>query len=127
MAVLVDTCGWIEWLIDGPLADRFGPYLRSAEGLVVPTCLQFELYKWGKRERGESVALEVMALTEEAEVAPLTTAIALAAADWALEYRLPFADALIYAIARQYGVPLVTSDDHFRDLPEVECLAKKGV
>lgn len=126
MAVLVDTCGWIEWLTDGPLADDFGPYLRSAEGLLVPTCLQFELYKWVKRERGEPLALEAMALTDEAEVAPLTTAIALAAADWALEYRLSFADALIYATARQYGVPLVTSDDHFQGLPEVEYLDKRG-
>ena len=126
MAVLVDTCGWIEWLTDGPLADDFGPYLHADEGLLVPTCLQFELYKWVKRERGEPVALEVMALTEEAEVAPLTTAIALAAADWALEHRLSFADALIYATARQYGVPLVTADDHFQGLPEVAYLDKKG-
>jgi len=126
MAVLVDTCGWIEWLTDGLLAEEFGPWLQSSEGLLVPTCLQFELYKWVKRERGEPLALEVMALTEEAEVAPLTTAIALAAADWALEYRLSFADALIYATARQYDARLVTADDHFQDLPEVEYLDKKA-
>ncbi len=126
MAVLVDTCGWIEWLTDGPLADRFGPYLQPANGLVVPTCLQFELYKWVKRERGEPLALEVMALTDEAEVVPLTTAIALAAADWGLEYRLSFADALIYATARQYGATLVTADDHFQGLPEVIYLDKRG-
>lgn len=126
MAVLVDTCGWIEWLTDGPLADGFEPYLRFTEGLVVPTCLQFELYKWVKRERDESLALEVMALTEQAEVVPLTTAIALAAGDWALQYRLSFADALMYATARQCGVPLVTSDEHFQGLSEVEYLDKKG-
>jgi predicted nucleic acid-binding protein len=126
MAVLVDTCGWIEWLTDGPLADDFGPCLQPAEGLLVPTCLQFELYKWVKRERGEPLALEVMALTEEAEVVPLTTAIALTAADWALEYRLSFADALIYATARQYDARLVTADDHFQGLPGVEYLDKRG-
>lgn len=126
MAVLVDTCGWIEWLTDGPLAEDFGPCLQTSEGLLVPTALQFELYKWVKREQGEPLALEVMALTEEAEVAPLTTAIALAAADWALEYQLSFADALIYATARQYGARLVTADDHFQGLPEVEYLDKKG-
>jgi predicted nucleic acid-binding protein len=126
MAVLVDTCGWIEWLTDGPLAEDFEPYLQSGEGLLVPTCVQFELYKWVKRERGEPVALEVMALIEEAQVAPLTTAIALAAGDWALEFRLSFADALIYATARQYDVPLVTSDDHFQGLPEVVYVSKKG-
>lgn len=51
MAVLVDTCGWIEWLTDGPLAEDFGPCLQTSEVLLVPTALQFELCKWVKRER----------------------------------------------------------------------------
>ncbi len=41
-APLVGTCGWIEWLIDGPLADRFVPHLRHPPDLVVPTIVQFE-------------------------------------------------------------------------------------
>lgn len=44
--VLVDTCGWIEWLADGPFADRFQPYLEAPERLIVPTMVQFELYKF---------------------------------------------------------------------------------
>jgi len=35
--VLVDTCGWIEWLVDGALADSFQPFLEDAGALVVPT------------------------------------------------------------------------------------------
>lgn len=27
MKVVVDTCGWIEWLTDDELADKFAPYL----------------------------------------------------------------------------------------------------
>ncbi len=46
-------------------------------------------------------------------IVPLSTSLALYAADVALEYRLSFADAIIYASARQVRVPLVTSDDHF--------------
>ena len=33
-------------------------------------------------------------------------------------------DAIIYATARQAGVPLVTSDDHFEGLPEVTYFTK---
>jgi len=44
MEVLVDTCGWIEWLTDGILSDRFEPFLADLQSLIVPTCLQFELY-----------------------------------------------------------------------------------
>ena len=45
MPCLVDTCGWIEWLTDGALADEYAPYLDDPKGLIVPTVLQFELYK----------------------------------------------------------------------------------
>ena len=54
--ILVDTCGWIEWLADGALADKFQPYLEDSEALVVPTVVQFELYKWLERSRGEEAA-----------------------------------------------------------------------
>jgi hypothetical protein len=40
MAVLVDTCGWIEWLTDRTLAERFRPYLEQTDVLVVPTVVQ---------------------------------------------------------------------------------------
>ncbi len=27
--ILVDTCGWIEWFIEGALADSFAPYMAD--------------------------------------------------------------------------------------------------
>jgi len=125
MEVLVDTCGWIEWLTDGILSDRFEPFLADLQSLIVPTCLQFELYKWVKRERNETLAMEVMALTNQTQVIPLTTALALYAADLSLAHRLSFADALIYATARHYEVTLVTSDDHFAGLADVTYIPKR--
>ena len=124
MAQLVDTCGWIEWLTDGPLADHFGPSLTNSEELIIPTCLQFELYKWVKRELNETRAIEVIALTEQGQVRPLTTALSLYAADLSLQYKLSFADALIYATARQEDAELVTADAHFKGLPGVVLFAK---
>jgi len=126
MAVLVDTCGWIEWLTDGVLANRFLPYLNMPETLVIPTSLQFELYKWAKREQGELAAMEAVALTEQGRVIPLSTSLALYAADLALEHQLSFADAIIYSTARQMSVPLITSDDRFDGLPEVTYFSKKA-
>jgi hypothetical protein len=43
--LLVDACGWIEWLTDGVLADRFAPIMTDPWQLVVPDTLQYELYK----------------------------------------------------------------------------------
>ena len=42
---VVDTCGWIEWLVDGRLAENFAPCLSDTGNLIVPTLVQFELYK----------------------------------------------------------------------------------
>lgn len=125
MACVVDTCGWIEWLTDGALAKKFAPYLKPVEAVYVPTSVQYELYKWVKREASEEQALEVIALTEQGIVTPLNTAISLAAADFSANYKLSFADAIIYATAQQMSVPLITSDDHFEGLADVEYFSKK--
>jgi len=125
MEVLVDTCGWIEWLTDGMLANRFEPFLADPQSLIVPTCLQFELYKWVERERNEIFAMEVTALTNQTQVVPLTTGLALEAADLSLAHRLSFADALIYATALHCDVTLVTSDDHFAGLADVTYIPER--
>ncbi len=117
--ILVDTCGWIEWLINGQLSNQYEPYFRQIDSMIMPTSVQFELYKWVARKKGVQQALEVIGLTEQAEVIPLSTAIALSAADFSAEHKLSFADAIIYATAHFHSAELITSDDHFKGLPEV--------
>ena len=125
MLSVVDTCGWIEWLSGGVLASEFEPWLEKPDEIYVPTCVQFELYKWVKREQSEAEALEVVALTEQGRVTPLDTAISLLAADLSMEFKLSFADSIIYASAQQKDVKLITSDDHFLGLNDVVYF-KKG-
>ncbi|MCI5217779.1 MAG: type II toxin-antitoxin system VapC family toxin [Candidatus Electrothrix sp. LOE2] len=124
--ILIDTCGWIEWLTDGQLSEEYQPYFSRIESIIVPTCVQFELYKWVVRKRNIPVALEAVALTEQAAVVPLSTAIALSAADFSAEYSLSFADSIIYATARFHRVQLITSDNHFQELPDVKFFRKQG-
>ena len=121
---LVDTCGWIEWMIDTPLAKSYSRYLTSPEALIVPTLVQHELYKWVCREIDLTSALSAIAATRTATVVPLDTSLALLAADMAREFKLAMADAIIYATARQHRATLVTSDAHFADLPHVRYLPK---
>jgi len=122
--VLVDTCGWIEWLTAGPLAKRYEPLLSQTGDLLVPTLVQFELYKWVCRERDEPTALEVIGVTEQGTVVPLDTSLALQAADLAAAHRLAMADAIVYATARQHDAELVTSDSHVQHLPGVTYFSK---
>ncbi len=122
---LIDTCGWIEWLTDGPLSDCYAPYFAEVEQLITPTSVQFELYKWVASNSGGEAALHAIALTEQTSVIALNTSISLLAADLAMEHKLSFADAIIYATARFHQANLITSDNHFEGLAGVSYF-KKG-
>ncbi len=122
--ILVDTCGWIEWLTEGELADSYAPYMNDPSDLLVPTTVQYELYKWVKRESDEATAHDTIALADNSLIVPLTTEIALVAADLTLSHKLAFAAAVIYASAKKYHTALITSDDHFAGLPGVTYLKK---
>jgi predicted nucleic acid-binding protein len=123
---LVDTCGWIEWLINGKMVAHFEPYLKNVSQLIVPTLVQYELYKWICREKNQDIALEIIGVTEKATIVPLDTHLALFAADVAKQYQLAMADAIIYATAQKYDIELITSDDHFLKLPQVKFFSKKS-
>lgn len=122
---LVDTCGWIEWLTDGKMVSHFEPYLKNITQLVVPTLVQYELYKWLCREKNQDAALEIIGVTQKATIVPLDTHLALFAADIAKQNGLAMADAVIFATAQKYDVDLITSDEHFTELPRVKYFSKK--
>lgn len=124
MKKLVDTCGWIEWLTNGKLAESFESYLSPSQELIVPTLVQHELYKWICREKNTTIALEVIGITEGGTVVSLDTNLALYAADISKEYGLAMADAIIYATSQKYRALLITSDKHFKMLPDVKFLEK---
>jgi predicted nucleic acid-binding protein len=125
MKCLVDTCGWIEWLTDGVLADNFAPYFINLDNVIVPTSIQYELHKWICREQNEVFARSIIALTQQANVIPLTESLALLASELSQRFKLSFADAIIYATAQQENVELITSDNHFENLPNVQYFSKK--
>lgn len=124
MSYLVDTCGWIEWLIDGSLSKAFQSYLSEPTDLIVPVIIQYELFKWVTREKDQYRALEIIALTEQCHVIPLTTSRSLAAAEISGQHKLAMADAIIYTIAQEFSALLVTCDRHFKDMDNVKYLLK---
>lgn len=124
MKKLVDTCGWIEWLTNGKLADSFAPYLTKETDLIVPTIVQYELYKWITREKNSTLALEIIGMTENSTVIPLDTRISLHAADISKEYGLVMADSIVYSSALLNDATLVTADKYFKQLPNVKFFEK---
>ena len=47
--IIVDSCGWLEWFSDGPLANKYQRYLEAQDKLLVPTIILYEVYKILKR------------------------------------------------------------------------------
>jgi predicted nucleic acid-binding protein len=123
---LVDTSAWIEWLMDSPTGITVAPQIPSRDEWLVPTIVQLELVKWLVRERGEDMADRILAFTQTCQVTALDTKTAVMAAEFCRQHKLPTADAVIYATARDHGVDLVTCDAHFEGLPGVIYISKVG-
>ena len=119
--ISVDSFGWIERFTDGPKA---APYNRIIEGarpadIVTSVVVLYEVYRKVKKAKGEEVALEAVAALSQTTIVPVDQTVSLEAADYSLEYGLHFADALIYATARQASARLYTSDEHLKGLRDV--------
>jgi predicted nucleic acid-binding protein len=118
--VLIDTCGWIESFVKGPLTRVFSPYLQCVEDVLVPTIVQCELYRWARRERGDHYAAEVVSFLNSSKVIVLDTELAMLAGEVSAQYRLALADSIILATALKHKARLVTCDAHFESISGVE-------
>lgn len=120
---LVDSSGWVEFLGDGPRADKFAPYFEHEERLLVSVIVLYEVYKKLLSAQGSTAADRLLSAALRARVVPIDENLALLAARVSLERHLAMADAMIYATALAAPARLVTSDTHFRDLPNVTHIA----
>ena len=116
---LVDSSGWVEFMGDGPLAEKFAPYFEREERLLVPTIVLYEVYKKLLSAQGSTAADRFLSVVLRARLVPIDERLALLAARISLDRRLAMADAMIYATALVAGAHLITSDSHFQGLAEV--------
>ena len=121
---VVDSSGWLEYLADGPNADFFAAAVEDTSDLVVPALSLYEVFKKVLQQRGEGDALQAVALMSQGTVVDLNMDLALAAAKVSVELRLPMADSVILATARQCEAILWTQDADFEDIQGVRYVAK---
>lgn len=114
---VVDSSGWLEFFAAGPNADFFAEAVAATDELVVPTVSIYEVFKRVLQQRGESDAVQAVALMQQGSVVDLTTHLALEAARTSRGLCLPMADAIMLATARSFGATLWTQD---ADLAAVE-------
>jgi predicted nucleic acid-binding protein len=122
---VIDTSIWIEIYCGSAIGEQHLLLLSEPELIVVPSIVQYEIFKWLSRERTAEEAVLAITFTSECIVQDLTTELAVLAAEQAALHKLHTTDAIIYATAKVHGAPLLTCDAHFKDLSGVEYFGQK--
>jgi predicted nucleic acid-binding protein len=120
---VVDSSGWIEFLIGSENGEKFRPALQSGD-LVVPTVVIVEVRRWLAATQRAADLVEVTNLMVRGQVISLDAGLAVAAADLGVRYRLPLADSIVYATAQSRGLEVWTQDRDFEGLPGVRFVPK---
>ncbi len=121
---VVDSSGWIEVFTNGPQAERFLEVLDDEKSLIVPSITVFEVFKWILREHSEAQAIQAIAVMQRGKVVDLDSSMSIAAAQLSHALRLPMADSIILATARQNKARLYSMDADFKGLADVELISK---
>jgi len=124
--ILIDSYGWIEYFAEGPLADRYAPFIEevSTENAVTPTIVIYEVYRKIKGLKGEEKALEAYAQISRTKIVELTSHLSIEAADISLKLGLGMADSIIVATAKAYNAQIITSDKHLKGIENVRFIGE---
>jgi len=117
---VVDSSVWLSYFADDPCAGSFAKPIGDFENLLVPSITLTEVFKSAARQRNEHAAMLAVAQMKRGRVIDLDESLAVEAAIYGLEFKLPLADSIIYATARKFEALLWTRDADFKDLPGVE-------
>ena len=121
---VVDSSAWLSYFSDDANATIFSRPIEEIEKLLVPSIIITEVFKCILRQRGEDVALEIIAHMEQGKVIPLDCSLAINAAQYGVALKLPLADSIIYATAQKFNATLWTQDADFKSLEGVKYFSK---
>ncbi|UCF69458.1 MAG: type II toxin-antitoxin system VapC family toxin [Acidobacteriota bacterium] len=117
---VVDSSAWLEYFADGRNASFFATPIEDLSRLVVPTLTLFEVLRRVLQQRDENDALQAVAIMQQGLVVDLDDSLVLAAARISVEEKLPMADSVILATAREYDATLWTQDADFKGMRKVK-------
>jgi len=117
--ILIDTCGWVEFLRsrEGSLGDKVEQALAEDAATLCSVTVT-ELLQGAK---GQKEKQQLAFLFENVECLPVLE-VDWVTAGYALQdlrsrgITLPVTDALIAAVANRHGLPILTVDAHFQHL-----------
>jgi len=121
----VDSSGWLDYFASGPNADFFSDPIEDTEELLVPTISLYEVFKRILQQRGETEALKAVAFMQSGAILDLTSTIALHAANISNDLKIPMADSVMLASARENDAIFWTQDGDFEGLEGVRYISAK--
>jgi predicted nucleic acid-binding protein len=122
---VVDSSAWLEYFSDGPNAAYFAKPIENTKELLVPSLSLYEVYKRVLQQRGDSDALQVIAVMQQGRLVDLDGNLALQAARLSRAHGLPLADSVMLATARAFDAVFWTQGADFKDLPGVQFRATR--
>lgn len=122
---VVDSSAWLAWFADEPGATTFAHAIEDTKALIVPTICLTEVFKIVARQRGEGDALQAIAIMQQGQLVFLDETLALSAAVLGAQHKLPLADSIVYATARQFDAIVWTQDEDFDGLPDARYVRKR--
>jgi predicted nucleic acid-binding protein len=117
---VVDSSGWLEYFAGGANTDQFARIIENTDRLIVPTLSIYEVFKRVLQQRSENDALQAIAVMQQGHVVDMDARVALEAARISIKHKLPLADSVKLATARQFQAPLWTQDARFDGMEGVE-------
>jgi predicted nucleic acid-binding protein len=121
---VVDSSAWLSYFAGDKNARLFAKPIEKLDKLLVPSITITEVFKSVLRQRNEESALEVVAHMEQGTVIALDGELAINAAVFGVEHKLPLADSIIYATAQKYDAVVWTQDADFEGLENVKFFPK---
>ena len=122
---IVDSSGWLAYFADEPNAKHFLTPLNDTDSLVVPTVTIYEVFKVVLRESSENEALQAAVAMRKGRVVDLTASMAIAASKISLEHKIPMADSIILATAKEFEATIWTQDSDFKNIDDVKYFPRK--
>ena len=116
---VVDSSAWLAYFADDRNANEFANPIENVEELLVPSITLTEVFKCIMRQGEEGSALQAIAHMKQGKVVSLDGTLAIDAAVFGLNLKLPLADSIIYATTKKFNATLWTQDADFEGLEGV--------
>ena len=126
MKNVIDSSAWLSYFAEDGNCENFTLPIENIDNLIVPSITITEIFKHILRERNEESALTITAHMSQGKVISLDQDLAIEAASFGVNHKLPLTDSIIYATTLKFDATLWTQDADFKGLSNVNYFSKSS-